>query len=79
MCDSRHKDHKLIVQNFVDHAVLPDANPPQATQFALQRAPGQWLLPETIDGPHDPDAILSGDPRKFPGGGSLNPNRVAHA
>ena len=79
MCDAYHKYNKLVVQNFVDHAIPADVNPPKATHFTFQRASGQWLLPETIDGPHDPDAIMSRDPRYFLRGISLNPNRVAHA
>jgi len=79
MCDAYHKYDNLVVQHFVDHAIPADANPPKATQFTLQHASGQWLLRETIDGPHDPDAIMSRDPRYFLRGASLNPNRVAHA
>ncbi len=79
MCDAYHKHDKLVVQDFVDHAVPADANPPKATQFTFQRASGQRLLPETVDGTHDPGAIMSRNPRYFLRGNSLNPNRVAHA
>ena len=79
MCDTYHKYDKLIFQDLVHHAVTTDPNPPKPTQFPFQRASGQRLFPQPIDCPHDPNAVMLRDPRKFPGGAALNPNRVAHA
>ena len=79
MCNPHHKNHQLVFQDLVHHAVTTDPNPPKSTQFPFQRASGQRLLPQPIDGPHDPNPIMLRDPPKFPGGASLNPNRVGHA
>ena len=69
MGNPNHQDDQLVVQQFVQDAVIAHPLAAQPPQPAFQRAAGQRLFPQRVDGRDDPFPGLPGQLRQLPTGG----------
>ena len=74
-----HQDDQLVVQQFVQDAVVAHPLAAQSPQPALQRAAGQRLFPQRVDCRDDPLPGLPGQLRQLSPRAAPNPYRAAHA
>ena len=78
MCDPHDEDDESLVEDFVDDAVVPDADPAQAEKLALQDAPLEWTLPKVVDRANDTAPLRLRNASEFPDRAPLDPNRAVH-
>src|SRR3954451_24624046 len=69
----------LLVQHFVDDTVIPDTQPPQAGELALESAAGERFAPQAIDRLNQSRALGFGDSAQRLCSASLDLDREAHA
>ena len=78
MSNSDYQDDEFVAKQLIHNPVIANTQPPQSTQFSLERESRQRLITKSVNGMYYayPDRLR--DARQFPCRAALNPNRVAH-
>lgn len=79
MCNSDHEHDKDILEHLIHDAPVSNPHAAQSAVSSFQRATGQGVVAQRIDGLHDAKPILQGNPGELSGRAPPNPDRVTHA